>query len=443
MVNSRVSVIIPVYNAEKYVSQCLDSIINQTLCDIEIICVNDGSKDNSLEILREYEAKDSRVMVIDKDNGGAGSARNMGLNVASGEYVNFVDADDWLDINAYEILYNRCVSENLDAVFFQLINYDDETKELYEDHAYNVSQIPASFDDQVFNHLDIKDVLFYLSVSPCNKLYKREILEGLTFPEGVMFEDNPFFFEAFLKTKRVGIIRKHFYFRRRHSNSVMTNRGKKLLDAIEISNKIVDAVKNSGYYDIYRIKVLNHKFMMVRNWYNHVNEDTKQDYFLGMKKDSSNIKSNKELFEEYEDSLTFDKKIFFHNLFVADTYKEFDLLNKLDLMDKDLNNFKNKNKKLNDGINGVIRDLDNISKEFDDFKRNFVLVNDDFDNNGYNKLNLKDYCDNLRKSNLALKAKNESLVYQNKTLKARIDELESSNNSNLMEYLKFKKIFKK
>ena len=101
----KISIIVPVYNTEPYLEQCLDSIINQTLEDIEIICVNDGSTDNSLSVLEEYASKDNRIKIINQENEGPGFARNNGLKSVNGEYVLFVDSDDWIELNTCEALY--------------------------------------------------------------------------------------------------------------------------------------------------------------------------------------------------------------------------------------------------------------------------------------------------------------------------------------------------
>ena len=105
MSDIKVSVIVPVYNVEKYLRQCLDSIINQTLKEIEILCINDGSTDSSPEILKEYEEKDSRIKIINKKNAGLSAARNQGLELAKGEYVSFIDSDDWINETFCEALY--------------------------------------------------------------------------------------------------------------------------------------------------------------------------------------------------------------------------------------------------------------------------------------------------------------------------------------------------
>ena len=104
----KISIIIPVYNTEKYLKKCLDSIINQTLKSLEIICIDDCSTDNCLHILKEYQLKDNRIKIIEqKENKGQGVARNLGLNIAEGEYIMFLDPDDWLELNALEILYKK------------------------------------------------------------------------------------------------------------------------------------------------------------------------------------------------------------------------------------------------------------------------------------------------------------------------------------------------
>ena len=117
----KVSIVVPVYNVEQYLRECLDSLINQTLEDIEIICVNDGSTDGSLSILREYESNDSRVKVIDKPNAGYGQTMNVGMDVASGEYVGFVDSDDCVATDMYERLYQIAKQKPISIDIFMMI----------------------------------------------------------------------------------------------------------------------------------------------------------------------------------------------------------------------------------------------------------------------------------------------------------------------------------
>ena len=113
------SIVIPVYNVEKYLHQCLNSVINQTYKNLEIICINDGSKDNSLIILNEYLQKDNRIVIVNQKNSGVSSARNKGIRLSTGDFISFIDSDDYLDLNVYEKCVQRIISDNSDIIIFE------------------------------------------------------------------------------------------------------------------------------------------------------------------------------------------------------------------------------------------------------------------------------------------------------------------------------------
>ena len=151
---SKVSVIIPVYNTEKFLRKCLDSVCNQTLQDIEIICINDCSTDGSLEILREYAGKDNRIKLIELfENGGAAKARNIGIDIAHGEYIGFVDSDDFVDLDFYEKLYNKAVETGADAVKGEMWELNDIS---------NAPHMEAKYD--LNNFIQKNKAYFYLSL---------------------------------------------------------------------------------------------------------------------------------------------------------------------------------------------------------------------------------------------------------------------------------------
>jgi glycosyltransferase involved in cell wall biosynthesis len=126
MSNVKISIIIPAYNTEKYLQKCLDSVINQTLKDIEILCINDGSKDNSLSILQEYAAKDKRIKVFNQENKGVAIARNVGLENAIGEYVWLIDANDWCKLTATFIIYEKIKTYDADMIMFAARSYNEQ-----------------------------------------------------------------------------------------------------------------------------------------------------------------------------------------------------------------------------------------------------------------------------------------------------------------------------
>ena len=238
----KVSVIVPVYNVEKYLEECLESIIDQSLRDIEIVCVNDGSTDGSLSILEEYAKLDDRIKIISQENQGLAAARNTGLDNISGDYVYFIDSDDFLELNALEELYNVSVEKSLDFVLFKLINFDDETNEFYTISGYEMPAISDLVGDNVFNHNDLGELNFKMAVSATSKLYNREFINkiGARFPEGLIFEDNVFFWNVLFNAERIYFLQEHFYNRRRHANSITGSASLNFVDTLEIHNRIFE-----------------------------------------------------------------------------------------------------------------------------------------------------------------------------------------------------------
>ena len=338
----KVSIIIPVYNSEKYLSKCLDSIINQTLKEIEIICVDDGSSDESWNVLKDYALLDNRIKIFFKENGGAGSARNFGLDNARGEFINFIDSDDWIKLDTLEKCYTISKDKNLDILMYLLINYNDSTGELYEDNYYNISCIPSKFDGIVFNYKDVSDAIFNIAVSPCNKLIKKSLFDKLNyrFFEGVMFEDNPFFFKLFLNANRISIIREYFYYRRRREGSVMANTGEKLKDNMSMTTEVVKVFMEEGLLNEFKKQLTNFKLFSIRTHYRNVDSLFKQHFFNEMKRDFNYIDSQEDLSKLFRLNLYSDTLKFYENVLASDTYKEFDLMMELFYKDLKLNELK-------------------------------------------------------------------------------------------------------
>ena len=218
-----VSVIIPTYNVEDYIGECLDSICNQTLNDIEIICIDDGSDDSTLDKLNEYASKDDRIKVISQENKGPSSARNAGLDNALGKYIYFMDSDDYLELNALEKLTDIAEENSLDLIIFKLINFDDGSEEKYETRYYNIEAL-SDLKNTVFSYKDIPDKIFHIAVSPPGKLFKRDLIKDIRFIEGVIFEDNIFFIEALFNSTRLYFYDEYLYNRRVRPGSLMTSK---------------------------------------------------------------------------------------------------------------------------------------------------------------------------------------------------------------------------
>ena len=223
--NPKVSVIIPAYNAEKYLRECLDSVVNQTLKDIEIICIDDGSTDRSGAILKEYEKADSRITVISQENQGLSAARNCGMRYAHGKYIYFLDSDDYIEIEALEILVRLAEENDADSVHFA-------TKPFYEsEELHRTHNLDQYFDMKGFSGLyygaeyirTARENYSYMETA-CNVLWRRALLldNGIQFIEGIVHEDIPFTFLADLASKRIVVLPTVLHHYRIRSDSTVT-----------------------------------------------------------------------------------------------------------------------------------------------------------------------------------------------------------------------------
>ena len=225
-----ISIIVPIYNAEKYLSKCINSLINQTKKEIEIILINDGSTDRSEEIINNY--RDERIKYFKNENQGIGKTRNFGIEKATGKYLMFVDSDDYLKEDACEILFKKAEKEKLDLVICNYYKVDEETdkKEIIEIKEFKNTKLK-----------DNKELLLNVNLAPWNKLYKRDLIKKnkIKFVENLKYEDAPFVVETMDKAKRIGQVTEALNYYVIHKNSETTIRDRKVFDII----KIVDIIR--------------------------------------------------------------------------------------------------------------------------------------------------------------------------------------------------------
>ncbi len=223
-----ISVIIPVYNVEKYLDTCITSVVNQTYTNLEIILINDGSTDSSGDICNNWAKIDKRIIVEHKKNGGLADARNKGLDIASGEYIFFLDSDDWLDLNALEILVSQIENTDIDMIIFNLKKVIDEKTEgvnnkfELNEGVYTKLEVLAMFEKNIIP-----------LVTACSKIYNKKIFDNIRFPIGRINEDE--FTAHFIidECNKIMIINKPLYYYRQTPNSIMSNiKGVKLVDVL-------------------------------------------------------------------------------------------------------------------------------------------------------------------------------------------------------------------
>ncbi len=247
MVNSKVSVIVPVYNTEKYLRKCLDSLVNQTLEGVEIVIVNDGSMDSSPEIIAEYMNKyPDRFVYASQENSGQAVARNKALKMCSGKYIGFLDSDDFVRTDMFERMYDKAVEENADYVAcgYTDITYDEAGNEIELEH-YVHSKLAH----------ETKDMFFGALASPFLHLYKKEVLDssGADFPEGVVYEDTAFYLDSIPYIKKLAVIDEPLAYRVRHSNSTMsTFKASKVRQIFSVLDYSLDFYKKKGFFREYQ-----------------------------------------------------------------------------------------------------------------------------------------------------------------------------------------------
>ena len=246
MNNPLVSIIVPVYNVEKYLKKCVQSIINQTYKNLEIILVDDGSSDNSGKICDEFAQKDNRIKVIHKTNGGLSDARNAGLDVMSGEWVSFVDSDDFIDKFHIENLYLQALRNHSDICVcgFKIVNEDYQT----------IRNIKVKFSDSLSGNLAFKYSLnSKIDPSFCNKIFKSSLFKNTRFVKGICYEDRELIHRIFYKVDRVSFLDSESYFYLKRVGSTMNHINKKKIDdRFIVIDYIEKFLKNKNIFEKYK-----------------------------------------------------------------------------------------------------------------------------------------------------------------------------------------------
>lgn len=234
----KVSLIIPVYNVENYIEKCLDSAINQTLKDMEIIIVNDGSKDSSKEKIEKYLKKYPSIKYLEKENGGLSDARNYGMQYATGEYVAFLDSDDYVEKTMYEEMYNVAQKDNADMVECDFIwEYPDKRKE-----------------DVGIIYNSKKEMIEKARVVAWNKLIKRELIEriGIRFPVGLRYEDVEFFYKLVPYLDKISFVKKCFIHYVQRDNSIANTQNIRTKEIFKVLDNVITYYKENEFYTEYK-----------------------------------------------------------------------------------------------------------------------------------------------------------------------------------------------
>ena len=279
---TKLSIIIPVYNVMNYVSKCLESILNQPFEDYEIICVNDGSTDDSLKELQKF--KQDKVVIIDKKNEGSGIARNTALAIAKGEYVFFVDGDDWIEENSLEKMIARADELQTDILIFGGISCYELPNGDYkkQNGGYSINKLPKKYLNKIFSANDIKKDVFKFPSTAWTKLYRRSFLikNDIKFQDIKVGQDQLPFFHSMITAHRIAILNENLYcYRKNRKGSAMTVKKKKNYSPIYVFYAVEELLKKLNLIDEYKNIFVNKYFSKATSWLGKFQDDLKAEYF--------------------------------------------------------------------------------------------------------------------------------------------------------------------
>lgn len=290
-----ISVIVPVYNLEKYISDCLDSILSQNFKNFEIICVNDGSKDSSLAILRNYRKLDRRVKIIDNEHRGSAISCNIALQYALGKYIAFVDGNDALKNEALYELAKKAEEKNADIVLFGGFLRCSENKKIKKyTMKYDYRQIPRKYFNRVFSCEDIRKDIAKMPETAWTKLYKTKFLEdnNIKFQDTNINQDQLFFFHSMISAKRITVLEKNIYCcGKNHKENITKEMGEECYSPVHVFYSIENLLKRKNLIDKYESVFINKYFTRATTWLDKIDTDKKPAYFLKYIKLLNHIKT--------------------------------------------------------------------------------------------------------------------------------------------------------
>ena len=281
----KVSVIIPVYNVEKYLRQCLDSVVGQTLKDIEIICVDDGSPDNSSQIIDEYASKDERIVAIHKENGGYASAINKGLDIARGEFIGIVESDDYCSLDMYEKLYNKIKNSDADLITGDFYFLKGSTKLKKYDYEKDLQK-----DENGYFNVHLSPNVLTKVAYPWKSLYRKSFLDDNNIrmlQDGLgAYEDQPWNAEILSNAKKIMTLNEPVYFYRSDANGSSSNNGsRKLIKYIDRRKQAKDIlIKNDCFSDDQKEYFYLSAYKGGRTFFRNIAKEYKEEYYNEIKK---------------------------------------------------------------------------------------------------------------------------------------------------------------
>lgn len=307
----KISIIVPIYNTSKYLNKCIDSLINQTFDDIEIILINDGSIDDSEVIIKSYN--DKRIRYFKNKNQGIGKTRNFGIDKAKGEYLMFVDSDDYIASDACYKFFSFMRDNNLDLA----------VSDFYKDIDGKLEKVNI-LDFQISSLRENSNLLLDINLGPCNKMYKTSLIKdnNIKFVENLKYEDAPFVIECFKNSNNIGKVNEYLSFYCIHGNSETTVRDKRIFDIIDIVKLIRQSLRDCSFLsekaDMLTVRILTNYTVQQRYQKNkNIRNKFIEECFMYLRKYVSDYKDNKYYTNRGLIKRTIEKSEFFTKLYCS------------------------------------------------------------------------------------------------------------------------------
>ena len=393
----KVSVIMPIYNNENHLENALDSLINQTFTDFEVICVDDGSSDNSPEILRQYVANDARIKIISRENSGPGSARNNGLKHAFGEYIFFMDSDDWIVPDFLKMACENAISNDSEILFFKIGNIvNDKNVELKP--YYNFDEIfkDVNFNKFTFNYKSVKKHVMNSHFAPWTKLYKKEFLDrygDFEFDEELPYEDVLFHIKAILRSSKISFVPHYLYYYRLDNEDSVSYDDSLHGEIFEIVDIVKEFLINENYLDEFEKEF---EYFKVEQITRHIPITLDSDYFKKAKDYLNDVDLDKN--DLIPNSIKSRYRVFFD----SNTIEEY--------------NYNLIIHQLNGEYSKLIKDKEKQKKETSSTERGKSV-----DSSKKGKSSMKEYFLNKSNSYVHYKNKSENLLKENEKLKEKLE----------------------
>lgn len=302
-----ISIVVPVYKVEKYLNRCVDSLINQTYKNLEIILIDDGSPDGCPQICDEYAKRDGRIKVIHKENGGLSDARNAGISISNGKYIGFVDSDDWIDIEMYKTLHKIVTESKADISCCKMIRCHDEINFKEQGYDKKISEYNQYQYVKKFFKIGTQECVYYA----CNKLYKKEIIDNNQYPKDLTSEDVVGTYKAIIKSKKIVEINYPYYYYYYNPDSITTRKfSNKDFDLIPIWDEVIEITKENDLEYIWMAELNRYRIdytLLMRMAINLEYKEIEEKYYSKYKNILENLKKHRKVLLKAQ--IPFSRKI--------------------------------------------------------------------------------------------------------------------------------------